>query len=287
MAKNTNRPTPVFFLSHGSTMMLGEESKPAEFWKEMGDEATRRGIKSIVMMGAHWESLGDEIQVSMNPRPQTTPVAYVAPKRYKKFALTPDLELGNKVLTMLQDAGFNAKPNTTFDFIHDTFLILIRMFPNSKTNIPVTILSANARFEPHFHAKLGLTLRPLRYQNTLIIGSGGAVHNLYRNHWAQMVLNRDNFAQPVPPGDWAMEFRQAVEDAFTGNSGPELRRALTRLMKHPRYREAHGTDDHFMSAIFTAGAAGGEDDRGTQNVMRAECWELVNMCNTQFQLGEW
>ncbi|KAF4626813.1 hypothetical protein G7Y89_g11341 [Cudoniella acicularis] len=245
-------PTAVFFVGHGSTMMLGEESEPASFWKEMGDEAMGRGIKSIVMMGAHWEALGDEIQVAMNPKPQQTPVAYVAPKRYKNFVLTPDLVLGSKVLSMLQVAGFNAKPNPTFDFIHDTFLILIRMFPHMKTCIPVTAISANARFDPHYHAKVGSILRPLRYENVLIIGSGGTVHNLYCNHWTQMVIHGANFAQPVPPAPWALEFRQAVEDPFTGNSGPVVRRALNRFMKHPRYRDAHGTDGHFMAAIFAA-----------------------------------
>lgn len=47
------------------------------------------------------------------------------------------------------------------------------------------------------------------------------------------------------------------------------------------------SDDHFMSALFCAGAAGAKEDEGTTNIMKAECWELVNMCNTQFQLGEW
>jgi hypothetical protein len=46
-------------------------------------------------------------------------------------------------------------------------------------------------------------------------------------------------------------------------------------------------DDHFMSALFVAGAAGAKEDEGTKNFMTSECWELVNMCNSQFQLGEW
>lgn len=42
--------TPVFFFSHGSTMMLGEESDSATFWKKAGDEALARGIKGVIMM---------------------------------------------------------------------------------------------------------------------------------------------------------------------------------------------------------------------------------------------
>jgi aromatic ring-opening dioxygenase catalytic subunit (LigB family) len=124
--------------------------------------------------------------------------------------------------------------------------------------------------------KIGSTLRPLRKEGYLLIGSGGAVHNLYRNVWAPMLRFRDNFAQETPPEPWAVEFRQAFEDAVTGNDGPRLRRAITRLMKHPRFRDAHATDDHFMSACFVAGAVGDVEDRGVFGRMEAETWELVS-----------
>lgn len=159
------------------------------------------------------------------------------------------------------------------------------MFPSGCP--PTTLISANARYDPHFHMKIGSTLRPLRKENYLIIGTGGAVHNLYRNRWAPMLRFRDNFAMETPPEDWALEFRQAVEDVVTKTSGVQLRRAMTRLMKHPRFRDAHATDDHFMAALFVAGAVGDEEDVGTPGVLGAESWELTNMCNSQFTLGGW
>ena len=58
-------------------------------------------------------------------------------------------------------------------------------------------------------------------------------------------------------------------------------------MKHPQFRDAHGTDDHFMSALFVAGAVGSEDDRGTFGRLQAEDWELTNMCNSQFTFGQY
>jgi len=42
--------TPVHFFSHGSTMMLGEESQSATYWKECGDVALSNGIEHVVMM---------------------------------------------------------------------------------------------------------------------------------------------------------------------------------------------------------------------------------------------
>ena len=64
---------------------------------------------------------------------------------------------------------------------------------------------------------------------------------------------------------------------------------MTRLMKHPLYREAHATDDHFMAAMFVAGAAGDEADEKETGPGRleAETWELTNMCNSQFAFGRW
>ncbi|KAF2648383.1 aromatic ring-opening dioxygenase family protein [Lophiostoma macrostomum CBS 122681] len=276
--------TPVHFFSHGSTMMLGEQSESADYWKQCGDEALARGIKGVIMMGAHWDCVGpNRVQVSMNPSPGKSPVAYVHPSKYVDYKLVPDLETGNKCIEMLAQDGFEVTANDKFDWIHDTYLILIRMFPEQCP--PTTIISLNARFEPHFHMRVGAALRPLREQGYLLIGTGGAVHNLYRNVWQSMLKYSDNFAQETPPEDWAMEFRQAVEDAISGNSGPHLRRAITRLMKHPRFRDAHATDDHFMAAAFCAGAAGSEDDSGVYGKLEAETWELTNMCNSQFTIG--
>ncbi|RMD44990.1 hypothetical protein DV735_g77, partial [Chaetothyriales sp. CBS 134920] len=283
------RPTRALSLhwfSHGSTMMLGEECDSAAYWKKCGDDALAAGVKGIVIMGAHWDALNDKIQVATNPSPGKSPVAYVHPSKYVDYQLNPDPATGRRCVGMLRAEGFNAEENATFNWIHDTYLILIRMFPGG-THPPTTIVSMNARFDPHYHVKVGATLRPLREEGYLIIGSGGAVHNLYRNKWEPMIQYRDNFAMERPPGSWALEFRQAVQDVITKNSGPRLRRGLTRLMKHPQYRDAHATDDHFMSAMFVAGAAGAKEDEGVYGRLMAEDWELTNMCNSQYSFGGW
>lgn len=40
----------MYFFSHGSTMMLGEESDSATYWKKAGDEALANDIKGVIMM---------------------------------------------------------------------------------------------------------------------------------------------------------------------------------------------------------------------------------------------
>ncbi|RAH44900.1 DODA-type extradiol aromatic ring-opening family dioxygenase, partial [Aspergillus brunneoviolaceus CBS 621.78] len=277
--------TPVHFFSHGSTMMLGEESTSADYWRKCGDEALAHGIEGVVIMGAHWDCFNDQIQVATNPNPGKSPVAYVDPAKYVDYPLNPDLATSQRCIELLAREGFNVSGNATFEWIHDVYLILIRMFPRGCP--PTTVISLNARYDPHFHLKVGAVLRPLRRENYLLIGTGGAVHNLYRNRWAPMLRFRDNFAMETPPEAWALEFRQAVEDVLMKTSGPQLRRAMTRLMKHPEYRDAHATDDHFMAAMFVAGAMGDWEDEGSPAVLGAETWELTNMCNSQFTLGAW
>ena len=267
-------------------MMLGEESASATYWKACGDDALKHNVKGIVIMGAHWDAKGyNKVQVAMNPNPPKQPVANVAPSKYKDYKLKPDIPTGRRCIQMLNDAGFEASGNDSFEWIHDVFLILIRMFPDHNTCPPTTIISMNNHYDPHLHVAIGAALRPLRTENYLLLGSGGAVHNLYRNRWSPMLLHKDNFAMETPPEDWALEFRQAFKDVVEKNSGASLRRGLTRLMKHPQYRDSQGTDDHFMSSLFVAGAVGGEEDGKAE--LKAEDWELTNMCNSQFSWGRY
>jgi aromatic ring-opening dioxygenase catalytic subunit (LigB family) len=137
--------------------------------------------------------------VASNPKPEKSPVAYVHPDKYVPYVLNPDLPMASRCVEILNEAGFKAKLNPKFDWIHDTYLILIRMFPNGCP--PTTIISMNARYDPHYHMKVGSALRHLRKEKVLFVGSGGAVHNLYRNNWTQMFRFRGKIcparAQPL------------------------------------------------------------------------------------------
>lgn len=159
------------------------------------------------------------------------------------------------------------------------------MFP--KKCPPATLISLNTKYDPMHHSYIGKLLGHLRDEKILILGTGGAVHNLYRNYWPQMVDWRNSFAQEKPPGQWAMDFRQAMFDVMTKRRGDDddvdLREAMVRLMYHPLFRDAHGTDDHFMAACYIAGAA----RKGDVGKKTSEIWELRNMCNSQYTLGEW
>lgn len=48
---------PVHFFSHGSTMMLGEDSNSAKYWEKMGDLALANGLEHVIMMVSGYVSL--------------------------------------------------------------------------------------------------------------------------------------------------------------------------------------------------------------------------------------
>lgn len=276
---------PVHFFSHGSTRMIEADTTSAAYWEKCGKEALAHKVRGIVIMGAHWECLGDRIEVATNANPDKGPCPFVNPDMWTNWKPNPDVATANRCIKALATEGFDVVANSTIEWHHDIFMPLIRMFPDDTKCPPTVVLSTNARYDPFYHVKIGATLRFLREEGFLFVGTGGAVHNLFRNKWEDMLRYRDSLSQRTPPQAWALDFRQSTEDAITKNSGPRLRAAMIRLMKHPSYREAHASDEHYAPALFVAGAAGDWDDVGTINVLGAESWELANMCNSQYTLG--
>lgn len=226
--------------------------------------------------GAHWWVDDNKIKVGMNPLPSVMPVANVHPKKWQDYKPNPDLATGRRCIDMLSDAGFEVEGDTERIWMIDVFPLLVGMFPDGCP--PTTVISLNSHFDPFYHARIGTVLRPLREEGYLFIGSGGGVHNLYRTEWKYMNKYKDNFAMEKPPDPENLEFRTALEDVIVKTGGgPKLKRGLARLMKHPYFRDAHGTDEHYIPALFVAGAIGEEEDEAAQGVLGAECWELVSL----------
>ncbi|CAK7221484.1 hypothetical protein SBRCBS47491_004541 [Sporothrix bragantina] len=278
---------PTLFLSHGTAALLQERSLVKDYWKHLGKEALDHGVKGIIIMGAHWNvNEPNRIHVAMNAKPDCMPLVGADPAIWNKFEANPDLTTGRRVIDMLRAEGIDAQADTKFNWMIDTLIPLVGLF-GCKTP-PVTIVSQNAYWDPFFHSRMGASLRPLRAEGYLLIGSGGGTHNLYRTEWKYSLGFRDVFAMEAPPDPETLEFRQALEDVMcrTGG-GPELRRGMARLMMHPYFRDAHGTDEHYVSACFIAGATGEPEDRKTPAVLGAECWELRSQCESQFIIGAW
>ena len=136
---------------------------------------------------------------------------------WENYPINVDLSLARRVVSLLRDHGFeDVEEDPTFDWHDDTITPSRWMFPDGTP--PATVVSLNARYNPVFHAKIGKALRALRGEGILLCGTGGAVHNLYRNNWLPLLTRGDNFQKGSKPAKWAIEFDKSVNDVVTNNS---------------------------------------------------------------------
>ncbi|GJC97794.1 aromatic ring-opening dioxygenase [Colletotrichum higginsianum] len=172
---------PTAFWSHGSPLMCCKESESSTYWAKFGQEAKANDIKGIVFIGAHWEELDDRIRVATKTKPDVVQMDMVPCEYWEDYAINIDLNLADKVMASLRDAGFpDVKEDPTFDWHDDTVTPSRWMFPDGTP--PATVVSLNARYNAAFHVKIGRALGRLRKDGILLCGTGGAVHNLYRNN---------------------------------------------------------------------------------------------------------
>ena len=196
--------------------MCCKESTSSECWARLGKEALANGVKGVVFIGAHWEELGDRIRVATKFDPDRVQMDLVPRSYWEDYPINVSQDLAHRVIDLLRSSQFrDVEADPTFDWHDDTITPARWMFPDGTP--PTTVVSLNARFNPVFHVKIGKALSQLRSQGVLIIGTGGAVHNLYRNNWLPMVRKGNNFQPGSVPAKWATDFERTVSDVINYN----------------------------------------------------------------------
>lgn len=174
-------------------------------------------IKGVIFVGAHWEELDDRIRVATKPNPALLQMEMVDRSFWADYRVDVSQSLARKVIDILSSAGFkDVDEDADFDWHTDVITPSRWMFP--KTTPPATVVSLNARYNPTTHIRIGQVLGGLRKEGYLIVCTGGAVHNLYRNNWLPMLLRGDNFQPEKVPKKWATDFSRAVKDVVESNS---------------------------------------------------------------------
>ncbi|GAA0539472.1 hypothetical protein GCM10011581_06710 [Saccharopolyspora subtropica] len=116
------------------------------------------------------------------------------------------------------------------------------MYP--EADVPVLQISMPT-LEPERLMRLGETLRPLRDEGVLIVGSGFFTHNLSALR-----------AERTP--SWSVEFDDWGREALAARDVDAL---LDFQRKAPAGRLAHPRTEHFAPLFVTLGAAGDDLDR--------------------------
>lgn len=230
---------PSIFVSHGAPTLVFESGPATHFLRDLGRTLPRPD--AILAVTAHWETA--EPQVGSAVRPGTIHDFYGFPDELYRIRYPAPGAPGvaDKALELLKGAGMPASTDAERGMDHGTWSPLVLMYPGA--DIPVAQLSVQPEKDPRHHVAMGAALAPLRSDNVLILGSGGAVHNL-------------RFFRPggeaVP--QWARDFEQWLTDlALSG----DREAAAGWAEQAPGPSIAHPRDEHFLPFLVAMGAGSG------------------------------
>jgi 4,5-DOPA dioxygenase extradiol len=163
------------------------------------------------------------------------------------YAVPGDPALGQRVLGLLNGAGFAAGSDPDRGLDHGVWVPLMLLYP--EADIPVVTVSVQPLADPTHHFRLGRALAPLTEEDVLVLGSGGATHNL-----------RDVLGRPLdwPTPDHARAFDAWLVEAVTDGRVADL---LAYRERAPEAVRNHPTPEHLLP-FFVALGAGGEAPRG-------------------------
>ena len=234
---------PLLFVSHGAPSVALEQSDYTRALTAFG-----KGLHpaAAVVVSAHWEERRP-VRVGTAVRHSTLhDFAGFADELYEiQYPAPGDPLLSAEIVRRLEAEGVAAAPDPVRPLDHGVWVPLRRLFPDA--GIPVVPVSLPRPRSPEEVARIGSALAALRERGVLLVGSGGAVHNLSRIFFER----RD--ADPEP---WAREF-----DAWL--AGRLAERDLDALLgwrqRAPHAPMAHPTTEHLDPVFFVAGASAGSD----------------------------
>jgi 4,5-DOPA dioxygenase extradiol len=155
-------------------------------------------------------------------------------------------ELAARTLALLQASGYPAASDSGWGLDHGAWVPLMNLYP--EADVPVVQLSIQTHLGARHHLLIGRALRTLTDEGVLVMGSGGAVHNLRRLGW-------DSGNHPEP---WARAFEDWLVDSLAAG---RIEDVVEFAEKAPHGREAHPREEHFYPLLVALGAAG-EGARG-------------------------
>jgi len=222
---------PALFVSHGSPMNLIRNSGYTRALANIAQSIPTP--KAVLVISAHW--LDDATYISISQKPKTIYDFYGFPDKLYKMKYEPKGSplYASQVKELLQEDGLLVERGLD----HGAWSVLHHIYP--KQNIPTFQISMDKNLSYQEHFEIGQMLSILRDQGVLIIGSGGATHNLREVKFNSMGVD-----------DWAYRFDRFVTESFTNKAFDQLIAA----QKHPDFKIAHAFDEHFIPMLYSAGA---------------------------------
>ena len=258
-----SQPLPSLFLSHGSPMLALDAGETGRFWRQLAAELPRP--KAVLCISAHWMTTVPALSRAEHPETIHDFYGFPEPMYGIRYPAPGAPALADRAAALIEQAGLPVALDPARGLDHGAWVPLRLMYP--EADVPVTQLAVQPQHDARWHVRLGEAVAPLRAEGVLVLGSGGATHNL-----RELTRNGGN----VP--DWAERFERWLTEAVEAGRADAL---VAWESEAPQSRRAHPTEEHFLP-LFVAMGAAGPDGKGRKI---HGGWSLGGLSMAAFSFG--
>lgn len=266
------RPS-VLFVSHGAPTLAMEPGPTAGFLRELGRTlfGAPKPPRAVLCFSAHWES--DAPGATLTERPETIHDFDGFPEAlYRMRHPAPgEPAVAERALELLRAAGIDARGERARGLDHGAWVPMSLMDPGAR--IPIVQVAIATALGPRFQYEVGKALAPLTGEGVLILGSGGATHNLreFGRH-----------ACDAAPVAWAREFDDWLRGVVEDGRAEDL---LDWEERAPEPRRNHPTHEHFLPLVAASGAAAGSGAARGRRLHAAFTYGVLSMAAFAWDLA--
>lgn len=257
---------PVLFIAHGSPMNAIENNHFVEDWLHLNRHTPKP--KAVVVFSAHWHVHGTRITVSEQPKVIHDFGGFPQRLYQQQYPAKGSPVLAQKIQNILSASGYSSQLDNDWGLDHGSWTVLSQLYPHA--DIPVIQVSLDNQVNSlQQHYQLAVTLKSLREEGVLFIGSGGIVHNI-----SKWMMNK--------PGDsiaWAQEFDQRIAAAVLDRD-IEM---LCNYQKLPYASDAVPTLEHYLPLIYCMGLS---DDLDAITFSNFNACNLENSCSRSIRFSD-
>jgi 4,5-DOPA dioxygenase extradiol len=236
---------PSIFVGHGSPMNALQDNHWTQALSTLSRSYSRP--RSIVVVSAHWETRGIQVQASAQPTQIYDFYGFPEPLYQVRYQPKGDPTLASTIRKLLPGSTLTHE----WGLDHGAWCVLKHLYPNA--DIPVVSVSLGRERTDLEHFNTGRNLAALRDQNILLIFSGNIVHNLRALTWGP----------DSKPADWATRFES---EAFRISTDPKNLRndwdptaILASLRADADFKRAHPTVEHYLPWVLWLGSRRAQD----------------------------
>ena len=241
---------PTLFISHGSPMLAVADSAARRFLQELGPRLPQP--TAIVVLSAHYDTPATEVTAAAWPETIHDFGGFPAELYRLRYPAPGSPDLARDIVARLTAAELPARLAPSRGLDHGAWIPLSLMFP--RADVPVLQISIDSVSSPERHFALGSALRSVRDTGTLVLGSGGATHNL-----ALCAHARGRDDDSAPP-EWVEAFNEWTAGAIAARRFDDLFHYSERA---PYAAQNHPTAEHYLPLFVTLGAAH-DDEQGVR-----------------------